>query len=410
MEFSFLSIFLAVLSFTCFVLGAVLYLQGGKLSSKLFGSLAITAGAWIAVLIIVFYRYSAAGVANSPYIFNKISFSLGATIFYLLLLFTYSFPQEKLLMRRGAFIAVTFGYAIAFIGSYVPGAVIIKDVLEQGYYMPITVMGDFYTFYYAPLLFLYLGWSVWRLIYIHNRTTNSLDRLRIRYIITGVSISGILGISYDILPRLPLPLGIIPLGHIGVFIFVVLTSYATLRHHLFNVKVIVTELLTFSIWAFLLFRIFLAESIENILVDSSLLVLVVAFGTLLIRSVLGEVKQREQLERISADLNDLKTNLEAKVVQQTVEIKKAYEVEKKARVELEELDKAKDQFILTTQHHLRTPLTIIKGYLAVLKEKFTLPKEASVAVNKMQESAETIANSVNNLLQTTEMNMREVDK
>jgi signal transduction histidine kinase len=43
--------------------------------------------------------------------------------------------------------------------------------------------------------------------------------------------------------------------------------------------------------------------------------------------------------------------------------KNAYELEKKARIELEELDKNKTEFILTAQHHLRTPLTIVKGYI-----------------------------------------------
>ena len=268
-------------------------------------------------------------------------------------------------------------------------------------------MGAFYTLYYAPLLFLYLGWFVARLISIHNKTTDSLDRLRIRYIVAGALISGVLGISYDVLaPRLPLPLGIIPLGHIGVFIFVVLTSYAILRHHLFNVKVIATELLTFSIWAFLLVRLFLSEGADEILVNGVLLVLVVVFGGILIRSVLREVEQREQLEKVSEDLRDLKDNLEVKIQEQTIEVRRAYEVEKKARIELEELDKAKDQFILTTQHHLRTPLTIVKGYLSVLKEKFSLPKEAVVSIDEMQGSAETMSQSINDLLKATEVKVR----
>jgi len=64
-----------------------------------------------------------------------------------------------------------------------------------------------------------------------------------------------------------------------------------------------------------------------------------------------------------------------KVNQQTKELKQAYnkiehayEVEKKAHQELKDLGEAKNQFILATQHHLRTPLTIMKGYASMLIE------------------------------------------
>ncbi len=47
-------------------------------------------------------------------------------------------------------------------------------------------------------------------------------------------------------------------------------------------------------------------------------------------------------------------------------IKKAYEIEKKAKEGLKKLDEAKNQFIMATQHHLRTPLTSMIGYLDLI--------------------------------------------
>ncbi len=58
--------------------------------------------------------------------------------------------------------------------------------------------------------------------------------------------------------------------------------------------------------------------------------------------------------------------LKQKVDEQTKEIKKSYEVEKKAHEELKKLDRAKDQFILASQHHLRTPVSGMKGYLDLM--------------------------------------------
>ena len=70
---------------------------------------------------------------------------------------------------------------------------------------------------------------------------------------------------------------------------------------------------------------------------------------------------------------------------------------------MEELDKTKDQFILTTQHHLRTPLTIIKGYLAVLKNDGSLSEENKSSIDKVTDSTETLSKFVNELLQVTEL-------
>jgi len=56
-----------------------------------------------------------------------------------------------------------------------------------------------------------------------------------------------------------------------------------------------------------------------------------------------------------------------KNLQDSYEItKKAYAIEKKAKEELEGLDKVKNQFLATTQHDLRTPLTAIAGYSELL--------------------------------------------
>ena len=57
--------------------------------------------------------------------------------------------------------------------------------------------------------------------------------------------------------------------------------------------------------------------------------------------------------------------MQEKVDEQVLDVRRAYEIEKKARNELEKLNAEKDRFVLSTQHNLRTPLTIVKGFLEV---------------------------------------------
>ena len=201
-------------------------------------------------------------------------------------------------------------------------------------------------------------------------------------------------------------------GPLFLMPLVIGTGYAIIKHHLFNIKAVATEILVFSMWMFLLLRVFFESSLQDTIVDIVILVGVVVVGIFLIKSVLNEVHQKEKLaelntklDKTNADLNDLNNNLEQKVAEQTVEIRRAYEVEKKARIELEELDKAKDQFILTTQHHLRTPLTIVKGYLqSILTQKTTkLDPTTTTYVVKAEESTERISSLVNELLDISQM-------
>ncbi|MBI1839187.1 MAG: hypothetical protein HYR95_02770 [Candidatus Colwellbacteria bacterium] len=190
------------------------------------------------------------------------------------------------------------------------------------------------------------------------------------------------------------------------------TSYAITRYHLFSVKAITTEITTFILWLFLLLRILFDESLQDYFVDGTILLGVIIVGIFLIKSVLKEVRQKErlaelnaQLDKTNASLKDLNEHLEQKVAEQTVEIRKAYEVEKKARIELVELDKAKDQFILTTQHHLRTPLTIVKGYIQsfITKKGPMLDEEAKSYVTKASEAADEVGNLVNEFLDISQM-------
>ena len=75
------------------------------------------------------------------------------------------------------------------------------------------------------------------------------------------------------------------------------------------------------------------------------------------------------------EIQDLSQNLQEKVAEQTKELQEsyqkveaAYEIEKQAHQELKRIDEAKSQFIMATQHHLRTPLTALKGYLSMSLE------------------------------------------
>lgn len=165
------------------------------------------------------------------------------------------------------------------------------------------------------------------------------------------------------------------LGPYFTLVMVVAIAYAILKHGLLDIKIIVTELLAFSIWIFVLIRTLLSENPKEWLINGSLLLFVIISGILLIRSVLKEVKTREEMEKL------------------------AWELEQ-ANIKLKELDKAKSDFVTITSHQLRTPITAIKGYASmVLEGSFgAVPGKAKVAIDRIFQSSNRLVALINDFL------------
>lgn len=139
-------------------------------------------------------------------------------------------------------------------------------------------------------------------------------------------------------------------------LWICIIGYSIIRHRQMNVRAVATEVLAIAMAMLFFINIFVNTPFEpwdDMATFAAFLILAIY----LIRGVLHEAKQREEL-------NDLNQNLEAKVAAKTVEVRKTLESEKHARMELEKLNDAKNQFIMMTQHNMRTPVSNIASSLA----------------------------------------------
>ncbi|MBL8031973.1 MAG: HAMP domain-containing histidine kinase, partial [Candidatus Doudnabacteria bacterium] len=103
-----------------------------------------------------------------------------------------------------------------------------------------------------------------------------------------------------------------------------------------------TEILVFVLAIITLFEVVVSKELSVLLFRLSEFIAVLVFGILLVQSVLKEVAQRVQLEKLSKELE-------------------------KANEQLKNLDQARADFITLTSHQLRTPPATIKWYLAAIK-------------------------------------------
>ncbi|MEK7642078.1 MAG: ATP-binding protein [Patescibacteria group bacterium] len=172
------------------------------------------------------------------------------------------------------------------------------------------------------------------------------------------------------------------LGQIGVIVMITLIFYSILKFRLFNVKVITTELFTFALWIFILIRFFLSETTQDKIINAILLIFVVGVGTLLIRSVIKEVRQREKIEKLAQDLE-------------------------KANIRLTDLDRQKSEFVSFATHQLRAPLTAMKGYASLILEgdMGAIAPQGREAVGRIFESTNTLASIVDDYLNLTRIEL-----
>ncbi len=265
-----------------------------------------------------------------------------------------------------------------------------------------------YTVYYFILTFLIL----WKLYKSQKESSGSDKYKQFRIIFVGALATLIItAITSFILPYFKFfPLGII--DNVGFLIFLGLIAYSITKHHLFNIKVIAVELITFSLWTIMLIRTLIAPSFQNILIEGGLFTITVILGILLIRSTIHEIHQRENIETLAGNLQkayasvkDLNDHLEEKVLEQTKEIKAAYDVEKHAHDELVKLNDAKDQFIMITQHHLRTPITSLKWQIesTISGTYGFVSKTVKKALEETKGSTERLTHIINDFLNISAM-------
>ncbi|MFA5777987.1 MAG: ATP-binding protein [Candidatus Paceibacterota bacterium] len=141
--------------------------------------------------------------------------------------------------------------------------------------------------------------------------SESLDRNRLIDVLVGSGIMFLFIILFDfVLPSFFSNTIFIPMGTLFTIPFTAFTAFAIIKYKLFNIKVIATELIIFSLWIFLLIRTLTSSSPEDQIIDGGLLITTIIIGVLLIRSVMKEVKQREKLEILTGELEDANDNLE----------------------------------------------------------------------------------------------------
>ncbi|MEK7187544.1 MAG: HAMP domain-containing sensor histidine kinase [Patescibacteria group bacterium] len=142
-----------------------------------------------------------------------------------------------------------------------------------------------------------------------------------------------------------------------------------------NIKIIATEILTFVLAVVSFIEIIIANDPLIIIFRCAVLILTLAFGILLIRSVRIEVEQREKLEQLNKELEA-------------------------AKVKLEDLSRFKTQLLSLASHQIKSPLAAIKGFISIMLQGLYGPIEPKIreTLEKMKHSSDELIDLINSIL------------
>ena len=387
-------------------LGIFIYFGSKRLSSRIFALNIGLIVIWsLAVSLIPLSNYS-----NQENIILKFTFYIGGVISAAFYYFCKTFPEDTKPSKKLLWIIITtevLFFPLYFFSDLIIGSSYRIDG-PWGWgqrYGPLWFLFDisFFIFWVGGVVTLYKK---------YYRMSSGIVKTNLGFMIISITIGFIPPTIFSIvLPHMGY-YDLDWLGPVSGGLWIPLIAYSITRHHLFNIKVIAVELVTFSLWIFILIRILFAATLREASIEGGLLVITVIFGVILIRSVLREIRQREQIEGLAANLEkayvnvkDLNEHLEEKVAEQMEEIKRAYEVEKTARRELEKLDITKNELITAAQHNLRTPLTALRWQLENMRKNSDDNNASGLrqAITESEESVERLTRVLEDFLRITEV-------
>lgn len=279
------------------------------------------------------------------------------------LIFTQRQTQRRLLF---------FNYVFSFLFLILSRTSYFVDglyVYEWGAHTKAQVLHHIFLgyFFIGTGLFFYNVWSHYR------RLVNRVERLQSLYVFLAFAIVIFIGGSaylyaYGIDTRFPF-------AYLSGLVFPVMLFYAVTRHHLLGAKIIGTEVLVGIANFVLITEIFLSRGAPELVVRVFITAAIGVISFLLIQSVGTEVKRREEVTRLARSLE-------------------------LANARLQELDKQKTEFLSIASHQLRTPLSIIKGYIELLEDRaYGRPtKQMQEVFDNMDQSNERLVHLVDEFL------------
>ncbi len=345
----------------------ILYRYGRRtLGGKAYSVAILAIAGWIFPMILYRSHLFGQTLIWAKLLYIMASFT-STSFFY----FTLVFTQTKRVKRWQEILLFLENIAIVVLCAY-PGALITEAIIvpEKETFL---VWGPWYWVYVSHISLFFIAGFFVLFRYMRKSTGTVYNQTK------SILIGYFFGSNLAMVTNLSFPwFGYFELNWLGQFfstLVAVFTTYAILRHQLLNIKVITTEFFLLLINSTLIIQFILSGTFSHFVINGTILGMVMLISYLLIQSVKNEVEQKDQMAKLADSLQ-------------------------RANVRLKQLDKQKTEFLSIASHQLRTPLSIIKGYIELIQDGAygKITKDAFTVLKNMDESNERLVKLVDEFL------------
>ena len=167
-------------------------------------------------------------------------------------------------------------------------------------------------------------------------------------------------------------------GLFAMMVFMGFLAYLIVRYKVFNIKLFGVQALMVSLIVLIGSQFAYVRNPTNMVLTAISLALVIVFGLFLVHSVKKEIKQKENLEKLSNELQ-------------------------KMNLRLQEVDRQKTEFLSIASHQLRTPMSIMKGYIELIQDGAfgKISHKLNSILKEMDESNERLVKLIDEFLDIT---------
>lgn len=337
-------------------------------TNKIFALLSSAIILWLTVFYI--------SLQPKPFILNdlfwiRLSIFLATPMIMLFFLFVHTFPNEKLQLKKQVLsIILLFNFLVMAIAL---SSYSFSDVkIVNNFPVPASGPG---MIIFSVFILIFTFATIYILIK-KLKSNTGIEKAQIIFITTGITLMYFFMITTILFPVVFFQkTTFVPLAPLYTMIFIGLTSYAIVKHHLFNIKVISAEIFATLIILIFLVKVFTPQNFSELIVNGILFVTVTIFSIFLIHSVLKEVKMREEMELLAQKLETVNKRLK-------------------------KLDEEKSEFLSIASHQLRAPMTVIKGYISLIMEGSfgEISEKIREVFNKIYISNERLIKVIDDLL------------
>ncbi len=271
---------------------------------------------------------------------------IGSSFYY----FSLIFPDPEHGYIKDLFKVIVVNSTLIYLILFTPLVITGGEVSSTG--ENSLLFGPYYFLFVVYTLY-YMGRGFYKFFIKYKKTTISARKSQLLYLFLGYTISSIVAyVTNLILPALH-NYEYMWIGPTATIVMLFAITSAVTRHHLFNIKIIATEIFIFVLWVFTLLKISVFEQFEKngvpitynrAFTHVAFLTVSIIVGILLIKSVKKQAEQHEENLCLFNELAD-------------------------ANRKLKEVDEIKSKFVSLARHQMASPLTAINAYSSLLNDK-----------------------------------------